>query len=162
MAGGQPSEGGDSVMTDPENAGAKQDGRFQRGRSGNPAGKPKGARHRTTVAIEALLEGQAAAIGQKCVEMALAGDTTALRLVLERIAPTRRGRPVRFALPALDTAADLPKALGAVLAAVAEGSLTPDEAVSLAQIVEVRRKSIELVEIDARLAVLEQSYGGVR
>jgi uncharacterized protein DUF5681 len=150
-------------MTEPANAAGKQRGNpFQKGQSGNPAGKPKGARHRTTVAIEALLEGQATAIGQKCVEMALAGDTTALRLAMERIAPTRRGRPVRFSLPALDTAGDLPKALSAVLAAVAEGSLTPDEAVSLAQIVEVRRRAIELVEIEARLAVLEQSQAGAR
>jgi hypothetical protein len=153
-------------MTDESrnNAGETPFAGGRRGRpfaAGNP-GRPKGARHKSTLAIEALLEGQATAIGQKCVEMALAGDTTALRLAMERIAPTRRGRPVRFALPALDTAADLPKALGAVLAAVAEGSLTPDEAVSLAQIVEVRRRAIELVEIDARLAVLEQSQGGAR
>jgi len=149
-------------MTEPENAGGKQDGRFQRGRSGNPAGKPKGARHRTTLAAEELLQGEASALTRKAVELALSGDSSALRLCLERVLPMRRGRPVRFSLPALDTAGDLPKALGAVLAAVAEGSLTPDEAVSLAQIVEVRRRAIELVEIEARLAVLEQSQAGAR
>jgi hypothetical protein len=31
--------------------------RFQPGQSGNPAGKPKGARNRTTLAIEALIDG---------------------------------------------------------------------------------------------------------
>ena len=149
-------------MTEPENARKKQDGRFQRGRSGNPAGKPKGARHRTTLAAEELLQGEASALTRKAVELALSGDSSALRLCLERVLPMRRGRPVRFSLPALDTAGDLPKALGAVLAAVAEGSLTPDEAVSLAQIVEVRRRAIELVEIEARLAVLEQSQAGAR
>jgi hypothetical protein len=115
-------------MTDEprNNAGETPPAVGRRGRpfaSGNP-GRPKGARHKSTLAIEALLEGQATAIGQKCVAMALAGDTTALRLVMERIAPTRRGRPVRFDLPALNTATDLGTALGAVLRAVAGGALT--------------------------------------
>src|SRR4051794_31872211 len=76
---------------------------------GNP-GRPPGARHKATLAIEALLEGEAEAIGRKCVDLALGGDTLALRLVLERIAPVRRGRPVCFALPPLDAAVDLPGA----------------------------------------------------
>src|ERR1700676_4679872 len=69
-------------MTEPENAGGKQDGRFQRGRSGNPAGKPKGARHRTTLAAEELLQGEASALTRKAVELALSGDSSALRLCL--------------------------------------------------------------------------------
>ena len=61
-------------MTGPENTGAKQGGRFQKGRSGNPAGKPKGARHRATLAAEALLDGEAEALTRKAIELALAGD----------------------------------------------------------------------------------------
>ena len=128
---------------------------------GNP-GRPKGARNKSTVAIEALLEGQAAKIGQKCVEMALKGDSTAMRLVMERVAPTRRGRPVRFALPPLENAADLPKALGAVLAAVASGAVTPDEGLSLAQIIETRRRALETMEIEQRVAALEQQQAADR
>ena len=55
---------------------------------GNP-GKPKGSRHRATQAAQSLIENQSDAITQKAVEMALEGDTTALRLCIERIAPTR-------------------------------------------------------------------------
>ncbi len=39
-----------------------------------------GARHKATVAAEALLDGEAEALTRKAVEMALAGDGTALRL----------------------------------------------------------------------------------
>jgi hypothetical protein len=109
--------------------------------------------------IEALFEGEAGAIARKCVERALEGDPTALRLVMERLSPVRRGRPVRFPLPSLDTAAALPKALAAVLAAVADGALTPDEGVSLAQIIESRRRAIETMELEGRIAALEQTQG---
>jgi hypothetical protein len=68
-----------------ENTAGNQRGRpFKKGRSGNPAGKPKGARHRATVAAEALLDGEAEGLTRKAIEMALAGDGTALRLCLDR------------------------------------------------------------------------------
>jgi Family of unknown function (DUF5681) len=60
-----------------ENTAPKQRGGFRPGQSGNPAGKPKGARNRTTLAVEALLQGEATAITRKAIERAKAG-----RLVL--------------------------------------------------------------------------------
>jgi hypothetical protein len=105
--------------------------------------------------IEALLEGEAEAIGRKCIERAKEGDPVALRLAMERIAPVGRGRSVHFKMPSLETAADLPKALGAVLTAASKGEITPEEAVSVAQVVEARRRSFETLEIEERLAALE-------
>jgi hypothetical protein len=121
---------------------------------GNP-GRPKGAQNRTTRLIAALLDGEAEAIGRKCIERAKEGDPVALQLAMERIAPVGRGRPVRFKMPALETVADLPKALGAVLTATSKGEITPEEAVSVAQVVELRRKTFEILEIEKRLASLE-------
>src|SRR2546429_6235694 len=72
---------------------------FVKGQSGYPAGKPKGARHRTTLAAEALLDGEAEALTRKVIELAFSGDSTALRLCLDRILPPRRERPARLALP---------------------------------------------------------------
>ncbi len=85
-----------TYAVEPEKSGVKQDGRFKPGQYGNPAGKPKGTRHRTTMAIEALLDGEAEALSRKAIEMALAGDGVALRLCLERLLPARRDRPVSF------------------------------------------------------------------
>ena len=58
---------------------------------GNP-GRPAGARHKYVLAIQDLLDGEAEALGRKAIELALAGDTVALRLCLERIAPPRKER----------------------------------------------------------------------
>ena len=111
-------------------------GGFAPGVSGNPAGRPHGSRNRTTLAVEALLEGEAEALTRKCIARALEGDGLALRLCLDRLAPPRRDRPVSFALPALKEAADARDAFAAVVRAVAEGELTPSEAVTLAGLIE--------------------------
>src|SRR6266850_8122204 len=71
---------------------------FQKGQSGNPGGRRPGCRNRATLAAEVLLEGEAEALTRKAVELALEGDTTALRLCLERIVPQRRSRALAFDL----------------------------------------------------------------
>lgn len=139
-----------------ENAPRKQRGRpFPPGKSGNAAGKPKGARNKATLAVEALMEGEAEALGRKAVELALEGDTTALRLCLERIAPPRKGRPVVLDLPEIITAADLAEAQAVVIATMSRGDLTPDEAADVAKLLEAVGASIERRDLEARLAALE-------
>ena len=133
------------------NSGRNTDGTFG---PGNP-GKPQGARHKATQAALALLDGQAEALTQKAVETALAGDTAALRLCLERIAPPRKDAPVTFALPQMTTAADAAKGAAAVLAAVATGDLTPTEGAHVMGLIETYRRTLETTELEARLAALE-------
>jgi Family of unknown function (DUF5681) len=101
---------------------------FQPGQSGNPAGKPKSTRNKTTMAVEALLAGEAETLTRKAIELAKAGDLAALRVCLDRIAPPRKDRPVLFELPPVASAADAAKAAAALLEAVAVGDLTPAEA----------------------------------
>lgn len=129
--------------------------RFAPGQSGNPAGKPKGTRHRATLAVEALLEGEADKLTRKAVDLALAGDTTALRLCLERIAPPRKDRAVAFALPDLVNAEDAVRAMAALVGAVAAGELTPSEASELSRLVEVFTKAADTHELQQRLTTLE-------
>ena len=128
---------------------------FKKGKSGNPAGRPKGTRNRTTLAAEALLEGQAEAITQKVVEMALAGDLTAARMCLDRILPIRRERRVSFELPPISSAEDVVKAMDAISAAFASGELSPAEAAQVANLVGWRAKAIEVFELEERIKLLQ-------
>ena len=127
---------------------------FKKGKSGNPAGRPKGTRNRTTLAAEALLEGQAEAITQKVVEMALAGDLTAARMCLDRILPIRRERRVSFELPPLDSAEDIVKGMKAIAAALASGELSPSEAAEIGSFVGWHAKAIEFFDLEQRIALL--------
>src|SRR5260370_28811223 len=121
---------------------------------GNP-GRPKGARHKTTLAVEALFEGEAETLTRKAIEIAKSGDIAALRLCLDRIAPARKDRTIGFELPHIATAADIVKASGALLSAVAEGELTPSEAGELSKLLDGHRSAMTTVELEARVAKLE-------
>ena len=125
-------------------------------RAGNP-GKPRGARNKTTKAIEALLEGEAEGLTRKAIDLALEGDVTALRLCLDRISPAPKERAVCFDLPAIATLDDLPAALLAILGGAASGALTPGEANALATLVDGFRRASETTEIFERIKRLEES-----
>src|SRR4029078_4556702 len=87
---------GGEVMTEAERTektGPKQRGPFRPGQSGNPNGRPKGARNRSTLAHAALLDGEAASLTRKAIDLALAGDLLALRICMDRILPVRKHRP---------------------------------------------------------------------
>ena len=130
-------------------------GRFRKGQSGNPAGRPPGVRNKATETAEMLLDGEADALTRKAVELALDGDSTALRLCLERIIPPRRGRPVRLGLPPVRTAADLGSTMAAITTAAAEGAITPGEAAELARVVEIFVRATETSDFERRLRQLE-------
>ena len=110
-----------------------------------------------TPVAEALLDGEADAITRKLIDTALEGDTTALRLCLERLLPPRRGRPVAFELPKIKTAADAINASSLVLSACAAGSLSPNEASEIVNLISSHVRLLEMSEIEARLTALEKA-----
>jgi Family of unknown function (DUF5681) len=126
------------------------DGRFAQGRSGNPAGRQRGSKNRATLAAQLLLEGQAEALTNKAVELALGGDVAALRLCLTRIAAPRREPAVQFDLPPLDNLRDVAGAMAAVAAAAADGVITPGEAFALSRVLDALLRAIEAREAERR------------
>ena len=130
--------------------------RFQKGRSGNPAGRPRGSQNRKTLMAELLLQGEADALARKAIELALGGSETALRLCLDRLIAPRRERMVPFRLPPIEGAGDIAAAMAAVTGAVADGTLTPGEAFALSQTVDTFLRAIDARDFERRLKHLDE------
>ena len=126
-------------------------GQFSAGNSG----RPRGSRNQATLAIESLLQGQAVALTQTAVTKALEGDTVALRLCMERIAPAPKDQSVSFSLPKMNNSLEASGAAGSVLTAVSKGQLTPIEATRVMGLIDSYRRTLELTEIEERLRALE-------
>ena len=119
-------------------------------------GRPTGSRNKTAVALEALLDGQAEEIIKKAAAMARQGDHTALKLCFERILGARRDRPVSLELPPVHSAQEGATALAAVIAAVAEGQVTPSEGAQIAQVISAAISVLESSDFERRLEALEK------
>lgn len=143
---------------DPDNTGRQQDGRFRQGVSGNPAGRPKGARNRSTRLAEAMLDAEAETLMRQAIDLAKAGDVTALRLCIERLVPRRLERSLEFELPALEEPKDAVVALSRITEGVGQGELTASEAASLVNLVQVTIKALEVLDLDRRLSALEARH----
>lgn len=133
-----------------------QTGKFTKGKSGNPKGRPKGARNKATIAAEALMDGDASAITKKAIELAKAGDLTAIKLCLERILPPRKSRPLQVSVPKIEKTEDVLKAVNAVLLALSNGKVNIEEAEALLRTVEVARKAMETEEMQREIDEIEQ------
>ena len=129
---------------------------WKQGQSGNPKGRPKGSKNRVTLVALAAMEEGGEAIARRMVELAKGGDVSAARLVLERLVPPAKERPIFIDLPDTGTTEGVAQAQGAILQAVAAGDLLPGEAATLAGVVEARRKSLETLVLEQRIAALEE------
>lgn len=143
-------------MTDETTSEAASDTRFKPGQSGNPSGKPKGARNKFLMALEAIGEAEAEEIVRATIAKAKEGDAQAARTILERVWPARKGARMTFDLPAVTSAQDLPVAIAAVNQQAADGEISPDEAALIVSLLDAHRKAIETNDLAARLAALEE------
>lgn len=140
---------------EPETTGGLQGGRFPPGVSGNPAGRPRGARHKATLLAEKLMAEDVEDVVKAVLSAARGGDIQAAKIILDRVAPARRDNPLSFDMPKIGSTADASQAMSAVLNAVADGTISPSEGQAVASLVEVHLRALEASEFDARLSALE-------
>ena len=126
---------------------------FKKGKSGNPTGRPRGLRDKRT-ALRELLTPHAEKLVDMAVSMALAGDTAALRICIDRLMPPIKAKDAAVALPGLKGGpADQGKE---VLSELAAGRLTPDEASTVMQSVAAQARLVEVDELVKRVKALEE------
>lgn len=116
-------------------------GQFASGNAGGP-GRPPGYRSRIAWALDQIAEKDCTEILETLIDQAKAGDIQAMKFILDRYWPAPKTRIVRFEIPAINSTSDIPKALDAVLAAVARGDLTPDEGTGVAALIDQLRREL--------------------
>lgn len=131
---------------------------FEKGHSGNPAGRPRGSRNRVTSLVQALADGRTEAIAQKAAEMAEAGDPRMIELFLKQ--PLRQERPVTFDMPEILAAADAVKVTLSVLKEVSAGEMTLAEAERVMALVKLHLETLEARDFDQRICLLERTFRG--
>jgi hypothetical protein len=146
------------METEQEQA-ARSRGKFAPGHSGNPKGRPRGSRNRTSALCSDLLSASASAIFEKVITLAKTGDTVALKLCVDRLLPIRaaRDRAVELVLPVAACAADLVAATAVVIERAAAGEITLSEAREFMALLDAQRRAIETGDLAVRIEALEAS-----
>lgn len=125
-------------------------GRFQAGTSPNPKGRPAGSRNKATILLMGQLQEEAPALLKRMIKKAKAGDTNAMKFLLERLIPPCKSSPVDVLLP------DDPQRASALLVGLAaSGQLSPKDAVDLAELVRLHSDLTDLKSLAARIEALE-------
>ncbi len=126
--------------------------RFKTGDAPGP-GRPPGLRNRTNQLLDKIAGEGTERVIRTVQEK---GDMYAAALMLARTWPRRRGRPVQIDLPSAADTGGLVAAQAAVIAAMARGEISPDEAHLIASVLEQQRRAIETNDHEQRLQELEE------
>ena len=129
--------------------------RWQKGQSGNPAGRKRGSinvatRLRRMIDVEALVA--------KLHETAMKGNTRAAELLLDRALPSLRPVAEAIELPGLKDAATLTAKAERIVELAAEGKISPDIATALLSAIGTLAKATEIDELTRRIEALEANH----
>lgn len=137
------------------NADRATGGRFAIGNPGGP-GRPRSAISRGAVELDALGADRGKQLVEVMMEKALAGDTRAADLLLSRIWPARRGRPVEIDSTPIKTVPDYVTAATDVTNAVLRGEMTPHEGRAVSSMLELQVKTLDYADITRQIAELKE------
>lgn len=134
-------------------------GKFEPGQSGNPNGRPKGSRNKSTLAREKI---DIAAVLDVVQEQALAGDRASQRLLLELVVPRAKYPTVSFDLPEkIDTPEALAEASAEIVQQIADGNIPPEQAQVLMSLLKDHRANVNPSASEAKLVNGPQMVDGL-
>lgn len=128
-------------------------GRFLPGQAPRSPGRPRGPS--AAEQVRALIEPHRAEIIAKAVDLAKLGDPQALKLCLERLAPTPRPEAEKVTVPGLAEAITLKAKAEAIMAAVGRGEVSAEAGDKLLRMLDIYSKAVALTEMEQRLAAIE-------
>jgi hypothetical protein len=122
-----------------------------------------GVPNRVTAEVRTLAREHGPAAIQELARLAKEAQSEQARIsacnaLLERAyGRSQASQPVELDLPDTSTIDGITRSLRAILEATAAGKISPAEAQSLSSVVEIQRKAIETLELEARIVRLEQA-----
>jgi hypothetical protein len=135
--------------------GGRNRGRFAPGTSGNPAGKPKGTRNRTSLLFQNRIDARGTEIVDTIIRQALAGDAMLLKALLAILVPARRER-VSLNLESIKSLEDAVKASAQIVGGLSDGTLTSGEGAIMNDALRRHIELLALSNIEERLKLLER------
>ena len=120
-------------------------------------GRPGGSKNKVTIAAEQVLVTEAGTIARKAADMALEGNPTMIKLVLERVVPIKKSVPAKLeGLPAIDNAASAHQLTGFLLDAMATGKLSPVDGEAYSRVADKHIEALKVNDLESRLRQLEE------
>ena len=132
-------------------------GQWAPGSSGNPRGYLGTAKNRALAMLDGLFELHAQNLGDVLIEKALNGNMLAMKLILDRVSPVRKVRPINLDWPAINTLGDVDAAMTQLLAATIRGDVDADQARMLSDLLEAKKRTLEAADLERRITLLEAS-----
>jgi hypothetical protein len=112
--------------------------KWEKGTSGNPAGRPRGSKNKISLLKEHLLEHEEDELIEKVITMAQGGDKGALIFCLDRLIPRCRERTIDLKLGPIIDYKEMYAATSAVFQAIGAGQITPNEGETLVRIIKTQ------------------------
>lgn len=128
---------------------------WQKGKSGNPNGRPSGSRNKVTITALNMIEGESEILSRKGIEAALNGNTQMLKFCLERIIPVCKDTPVKTYIPIPKNLDDVAKMTKVILKKLSKGELTPSQAELIGRSADRHLKSLQLKDLEERIESIE-------
>ena len=125
---------------------------FQKGQSGNPAGKPKGCSKRVQLLNQLVMPAREEIV-KKAIELAMDGNETMLKFLLERMLPARpKEEPIELEQ---ELTGSMAEQAGQIMEFMTSGAIAVADGTAMLSGLTSRCRIVETTELLERVEALE-------